>query len=40
LQQVRLTSGTLRTPDDVKQWLSEQERIIVEKLKSGPVIVH
>ena len=39
LQQVRLTSGTLRTPDDVKQWLSEQERIIVEKLKSGPVIV-
>ena len=39
LQQVRLTSGTLKTPEDVKQWLSEKEKIIVEKLKSGPVIV-
>ena len=39
LQQVRLTSGTLKTPEDVKHWLSEKEKIIMEKLKSGPVIV-
>jgi hypothetical protein len=39
LQQVRLTSSTLKTPEEVKQWLSEQEKIIVEKLKSGPVII-
>ena len=39
LQQVRLTSGTLKTPEDVKHWLGEQERTILEKLKSGPVII-
>jgi hypothetical protein len=39
LQQVRLTSGTLKTTDEVKKWLNEQENMIVEKLKSGPVIV-
>jgi len=39
LQQVRLTSGTLKTPEDVKQWLSEKENELLEKLKSGPVIV-
>jgi hypothetical protein len=39
LQQVRLTSGTLKTPEDVKQWLSEKENEILEKLKAGPVIV-
>lgn len=39
LQQVRLTSGTLKTPEDVKQWLSEKEHELLEKLKAGPVIV-
>lgn len=39
LQQVRLTSGTLKTPEDVKQWLSEKENELLEKLKAGPVIV-
>jgi hypothetical protein len=39
LQQVRLTSGTLKTPEDVKQWLSEKEGELLEKLKAGPVIV-
>jgi len=39
LQQIRLTSGTLKTPDDVKQWLSEKEQELLDKLKAGPVIV-
>ncbi len=39
LQQVRLTSGTLKTPDEVKQWLNEKEHELLEKLKAGPVIV-
>jgi len=39
LQQVRLTSGTLKTPDEVKQWLSEQESLLIAKLKQGPVII-
>jgi hypothetical protein len=39
LQQVRLTSGTLKTPEDVKQWLSKKEDELLEKLKAGPVIV-
>ena len=39
LQQVRLTSETLKTADEVKQWLSEKERELLEKLKAGPVIV-
>jgi hypothetical protein len=39
LQQVRLSSGTLKTPEDVKQWLSEKEGELLEKLKAGPVIV-
>lgn len=39
LQQVRLTSGTLKTPEEVKQWLSEKESELLEKLKQGPVII-
>jgi len=39
LQQVRLTSGTLKTQDDVKQWLSEQECVLIAKLKEGPVVI-
>lgn len=40
LQQVRLTSVTLKTPEDVKQWLSQQEDLLIEKLKLGPVIIN
>lgn len=40
LQQVRLTSGTLKTPEDVTQWLSEKENELLEKLKLGPVIIN
>jgi hypothetical protein len=40
LQQVRLTSVTLKTPEDVKQWLSQQEDMLIEKLKLGLVIIN
>ena len=39
LQRLRLSSGTLKTPDDVKTWLTEQEAVITEKLKDGPVVI-
>ena len=37
---VKLTSGTLRTEDDVRAWTQETERQLVEQLKQGPVVVH
>jgi hypothetical protein len=39
-QSVRLTSGTLKTPQDVKAWLAETEKALVAKLKDGPVVVN
>ncbi|MCA9126638.1 MAG: BREX system P-loop protein BrxC [Planctomycetales bacterium] len=39
LQQVRLTSGTLKTPEDIKQWLAQQETELVARLKNGPIII-
>jgi hypothetical protein len=38
-QYVTLKSGMLRTEADVKAWLAVQEKMIVEKLKNGPVII-
>jgi hypothetical protein len=38
-QYVTLKSGTLRTESEAKAWLAEQETILVEKLKTGPVVV-
>ncbi len=40
LQRVHLSSDTLKTTDEVKDWLSKQEFMLIEKLKEGPVIVH
>ncbi len=39
IQNVRLKSGTLRTEADVRSWLGEQEKTLLEKLKSGPVVI-
>ncbi|XZE55883.1 BREX system P-loop protein BrxC [Planctomycetaceae bacterium SH139] len=39
LQRVHLSSGTLKTADDIKAWLAEQETVLVEKLKAGPVVI-
>ena len=38
-QYVSLKSGTLRTEAEVKAWLSEQEKTLVNKLKEGPVVI-
>jgi len=38
-QRVHLTSGTLKTEQEVKTWLAGAEKDIVSKLKNGPVVV-
>jgi len=38
-QSVRLTSGTLKTPDDVKAWLASTEKDLLSKLKKGPIVI-
>jgi hypothetical protein len=39
-QQVRLTSGTLKTPDEVKAWIAAQEKLLLGKVAEGPIIVN
>ena len=39
-QSVRLSSGTLKTPEDVRAWLAEAEKELLAKLKDGPVVVN
>ena len=38
-QRVSLTSGTLKTPEDVTAWLGETETELLDKIKKGPVVV-
>ena len=38
-QRVHLTSGTLKTEQQVKAWLAGTEKDLLSKLKNGPVIV-
>lgn len=38
-QHVHLSSGTLKTEQDVKEWLSQREKELLTKLRSGPIIV-
>ena len=38
-QRVSLSSGTLKTPEDVKAWLGEAETELLGKLKKGPVVI-
>jgi predicted metal-dependent hydrolase len=38
-QNVRLTSGTLRTKNEVSEWLAETERKLLEKLNDGPIVI-
>ncbi len=35
----KLRSTTLRTPEDVKDWLSETERALLKQVEQGPVVV-
>jgi hypothetical protein len=39
IQQVRMSSPTLRTEAEVKAWLATQEQALIAKLKEGPVVV-
>jgi hypothetical protein len=38
-QSVHLTSGTLKTQQEVKDWLANTEKDLLAKLKNGPVII-
>lgn len=38
-QSVKLKSGTLKTPEDVKAWLAETETDLLAKLKKGPIVI-
>ncbi|MCL6447260.1 MAG: BREX system P-loop protein BrxC [Armatimonadetes bacterium] len=38
-QKIKLTSGTLRTEDDVKAWVINIERELLDKIKDGPIVI-
>lgn len=38
-QPVHLTSGTLKTEQEVKAWLASTEKALLAKLKTGPVVI-
>jgi len=38
-QRVRLSSGTLKTEQDVKTWLTATEKDLLAKLKDGPIVI-
>ncbi len=38
-QSVRLSSGTLKTGEDVKNWLAETEKELMQKVKKGPIVI-
>ena len=38
-QPVHLTSGTLKTEQEVKAWLASAEKALLAKLKTGPVVI-
>ena len=39
-QSVKLTSGTLKTPDDVKAWVGETETELLGMLDKGPIVIN
>jgi hypothetical protein len=38
-QRVHLSSGTLKTEQDVKEWVASTEKDLLAKLKTGPVVI-
>jgi hypothetical protein len=38
-QHVRLTSSTLKTPEDVEAWITKTKQDLLAKLPSGPVVI-
>jgi hypothetical protein len=39
-QSVKLKSGTLKTPEEVKAWLAETEEDLLAKLEKGPIVIN
>ncbi len=38
-QTVKLTSGSLKTEDDVRSWVKDVEKDLLNKIKDGPVVI-
>lgn len=38
--EIKLTSGTLKTDRDVKEWITKTEKNLLENIKNGPLIVN
>jgi len=38
-QTVKLTSGTLKTEDDVRNWIVDVEENLLEKIQDGPIVI-
>ena len=38
-QRVSLTSGTLKTPEDLRVWLAKTEADLLDKIQKGPVVI-
>ena len=38
-QHVHLTSPTLKTETDIRDWLAQTKAKLVEKLKDGPIVI-
>ena len=39
VQHVHLSSVVLHTEKDVKQWLAGQEKTLLDRIKTGPVVI-
>lgn len=39
-RRVRLSSATLHTPEEVKEWVDETEKELLQQLKQGPIVVN
>ena len=36
---MKLDSGTLRTPQDVKAWAAKTERDLLQQIEQGPIVI-
>ena len=39
IHHVKLGSGTLRTSEDVREWVEETERDLLERVEKGPIVI-
>ena len=38
-QNIKLTSGTLKTEDDIKSWVKDVENDLLTKIKDSPIVI-